>query len=573
MKSAYYHFNNPAELLSSKIAADCSCQLLLQVYLCDDIAAWQLPLQVFLAKHFPNATVVGITSYGQFAGASVQNSGLSLHLTSFKQVQLATHYIAAADSDLEKQVAINALIQPSTKVIILFSTNLLDNHQDLLPLLNQLRPDIVVVGAIAVPKGDMFTAHLLQQSCWHSNGTLLLALSSEHLAAKAIVKQNWFAIGKPFTITQASQFVVNTIAGITVKQLYQRYLGPQAGQHLAAASSIFPLIFDDGVHQISAFVVKALPDGSAIFNRPLQTGQQVRLSFAEINNVLNNDYLAAYEDLPAEQVMVFSCGARVELLKDTIVQELAPLQQKVPCAGCFAFGEIVTLQPGKSNLQSHSMVSLFMAETPATIHFECIKESIVDRYGFDLTNNELLRIYSNVTRAIMADLTAMNDALLKQSQHDHLTGLASRSYLDQELMRAHESFIRYQHVYSVLLLDIDYFKKINDSYGHLNGDKVLKATADNIKQTLRSNDLVGRWGGEEFLVLCPATPLEAAKTLAERIRKVVSMLSINSTEGAIRLTVSIGVATITTGMNIDDVLKQADANLYKAKAEGRNRVI
>lgn len=573
MKSTNYHFKTPAELLSANFTANMSTKLLLQVYLCDEPSAWQLPLQNCLAEYFPNATVVGMTSYGQFAGTIVQQSGLSLQLTEFSQTHVVSQRIAITASYAEKHALVSAMLQADTKVILLYSTNLLHNHHDLLPLINQLRPDILVVGGIAVPQGDALSAYLLQQDTWHSNSTLLLALTHAQLQAKVVTKQNWFAVGKPFIINQASQFVVNTIDGVTVQALYQRYLGPLAKQHLAAASSLFPLIFDDGIHQTSAFVVKALPDGSAIFNRPMCSGQQVRLSFAEINNVLNNDYLAQQTALPAEQVMVFSCGGRVELLKDSIVQELAPLQQQAPTAGCFAFGEITTTATGLSSLHTHSMVMLFLAENNQTLQFSEAPTPEEELEDFNLSANALMRIYSNLTRALMADLTAINESLQDQSLHDHLTGIGNRSYLDNALAHESQRYRRYQEPFSILLLDIDFFKRVNDNYGHLQGDQVLKAVAACLAKEIRTSDLLGRWGGEEFLILCPNTYASAASIFAERIRQAIATLRIPTLAGNLSVTISIGVAESQPKMTIDELLQLADQRLYQAKMQGRNRVV
>lgn len=124
--------------------------------------------------------------------------------------------------------------------------------------------------------------------------------------------------------------------------------------------------------------------------------------------------------------------------------------------------------------------------------------------------------------------------------------------------------------YSLLLIDTDRFKHINDLYGHQKGDEVLCTLAHTLKNCARKSDLVFRWGGEEFVLLLPRTPLDTALSLAEAIRLSVAKVSIS---GLPRFTVSIGVAHHEGNESIDELFKRVDDALYRAKNDGRNRVL
>jgi diguanylate cyclase (GGDEF)-like protein len=130
------------------------------------------------------------------------------------------------------------------------------------------------------------------------------------------------------------------------------------------------------------------------------------------------------------------------------------------------------------------------------------------------------------------------------------------------------------HHLSMVLLDIDHFKKFNDRYGHQAGDAVLKGVAAALKGAVRSFDIAARYGGEEFAVILPETTEEAAREVAERIRRSVSMYPFATEDGkAVRVTVSVGVATAPeNGSTPAALIKQADAALYHSKEDGRNRV-
>lgn len=152
---------------------------------------------------------------------------------------------------------------------------------------------------------------------------------------------------------------------------------------------------------------------------------------------------------------------------------------------------------------------------------------------------------------------------------DALTGLYNRRRLSEALSSEYARFERYGQGFSIVLLDIDHFKNVNDTFGHPAGDAVLQAFAAILKNSSRNPDILGRWGGEEFLVILPDTDRAAALRFAERVRCAV--------EGYVfpietRLTASLGVAAITQGEALHDLIQRADRALYRAKEAGRNRV-
>jgi diguanylate cyclase (GGDEF)-like protein len=164
--------------------------------------------------------------------------------------------------------------------------------------------------------------------------------------------------------------------------------------------------------------------------------------------------------------------------------------------------------------------------------------------------------------------------ILHLSQTDSLTQLYNRRTAQAHLATLMQNPAGYP--ISVVLLDLDFFKKINDSYGHLTGDRVLKAVSQVLRDSLRKNDLIARFGGEEFLLILDGIPCNAAEKVAERCRVLLMNATVLNDEGQqITLTGSFGVACILTGgqVVIDDILRQADQALYRAKENGRNQVV
>lgn len=167
----------------------------------------------------------------------------------------------------------------------------------------------------------------------------------------------------------------------------------------------------------------------------------------------------------------------------------------------------------------------------------------------------------------------MTEELLRMSQTDPLTGIANRRALMGNLEEEYGRAKRYGHHLSVLMLDLDHFKQINDRYGHAIGDTVLKEFVRIVMPEIRVNDCFARMGGEEFAILLPESSLGSACQFAERLCRTVSGLTIDSRQGVIGITVSIGVAVLgDNDTNPEHLINRADRCLYAAKSEGRNRV-
>ena len=196
------------------------------------------------------------------------------------------------------------------------------------------------------------------------------------------------------------------------------------------------------------------------------------------------------------------------------------------------------------------------------------------RQGMELAlrNAELERINKNLESIVAsrtAELVEKNKQLEVLSTSDRLTGLFNRlrldNVLDEELSRNQRS----GNPFSAILLDVDHFKSVNDAHGHQVGDLVLVAVAKLLQNSIREIDVVGRWGGEEFLVVCRETELAGAKVLAEKLRECMAGFDFPVVHTK---TCSFGVATIRPGEPVDSLIARADSALYRAKSNGLNRV-
>jgi diguanylate cyclase (GGDEF)-like protein/PAS domain S-box-containing protein len=175
------------------------------------------------------------------------------------------------------------------------------------------------------------------------------------------------------------------------------------------------------------------------------------------------------------------------------------------------------------------------------------------------------------------DITARKQSekrLTEMATIDALTGLSNRRHFLEQAELYLRQAIRYQRNFSLMMFDLDHFKKINDTHGHDAGDRVLRAVAESAKRELRDTDIIGRIGGEEFAVAMPETDLESAMAAAERLRVGLMNTEVDIESRLIRFTVSIGVTQLDSEiMKLSDMMKIADGYLYTAKENGRNRVV
>ncbi len=155
---------------------------------------------------------------------------------------------------------------------------------------------------------------------------------------------------------------------------------------------------------------------------------------------------------------------------------------------------------------------------------------------------------------------------------DPLTGIGNRPHIEAKVRAAIEDFRRQATDFGILFIDIDHFKDFNDRYGHLIGDKVLRATANTLRQHLRGSDSCGRWGGEEFIVLVHNLDRAGLAKVAEKLRQVVAETGVPEKDTELRVTVSVGASLARAGDTLESLLERADRLMYESKRLGRNRV-
>jgi len=232
-------------------------------------------------------------------------------------------------------------------------------------------------------------------------------------------------------------------------------------------------------------------------------------------------------------------------------------------------GEFVNRRKDGSYYYEAATISPIIDSKGVTTHYLAVKEDITERKHVEealKTVNEQLKLRVMEVEKLQADLR-------KQALHDPLTGLYNRRYLNETLIREIARSERENHQISLIISDIDYFKKINDTYGHQAGDKFLVEIAQLMKRCARESDFVCRYGGEEFLLVLPGITTSDAEKRAEEIRQKCAEICIHYEGHNLTATMSFGVATYPVhGREAEEIIIKADKALYISKSTGRNRV-
>jgi len=206
-------------------------------------------------------------------------------------------------------------------------------------------------------------------------------------------------------------------------------------------------------------------------------------------------------------------------------------------------------------------------------HFEKYTKSDHDRFNQSQRQIKALNQRLHEMEKESTELRKSAEDSRELALKDALTGIWNRQALNEDLEKEFTRWQRYQKPLSIVVWDIDLFKRVNDNYGHAAGDKVLKTIARIFMQATRDADFIARFGGEEFVGVFPETRLEDALSLANKIREKVETSKFHYENKPVAITASAGLATFRPNDTIEDVFKRADAAMYRAKETGRNRCI
>lgn len=438
-----------------------------------------------------------------------------------------------------------------------------------------LPKDIQVFGGGAFnPNMDDDTAFVFSKgNGFLEHGIVFLLLGGEDFHAYSTFISGWKPLKRRFRITKADREVLYELDGKPAFDTYQRFLNINKNDNFFSNTLEFPLFMEHGDIDILRCPLAVNEDDSLVMSSDVQEDAMVRLAYGDPETILSSIRHDGQKiaDFQPDVIQTFSCAARRAFWGDeNISDETVPFSNVAPTAGFYTHGEFIRIDGDMLNFNV-TLVLVAMREG------EPKNDTIVSIYDAQKDNIEKIPIiwrFVSFIEASTAELEEINEKLALTSITDGLTRLYNRAEIERRIRRALDKRAKnhFANNLSLIMLDIDNFKKVNDIYGHKEGDHVIQALSDVLRDTSKDvhASYLGRWGGEEFMILLSEHSIDEAAELAEKIRLAFASISY---ETAGYQTVSIGVTQAKDNEGADTLYNRVDKALYTAKANGKNQVV
>ncbi|WP_298232313.1 diguanylate cyclase [uncultured Azohydromonas sp.] len=555
--------------------------VLAQVFVSRTEDDWAQAVAARVAGVDARIVVVGASTAGEICGGQVRSASNVLSLLLFHTAELhAVAYDCAPGQEAAVAARLAAdLAAPAAaplKGLLLLGTGTDLDTGLLLQALHGQAPGLPLFGGAAADSVQLGRTLVLHGQRVLDQGYVGVGLYGDDLEVLRQAYLGWEPMGKRMRATRASRFVIETIDDQPALDVYRHYLGIGDDDQLFLNAMEFPLLVERDGHLLARVPRHALPGGAIEYIGDVREGEELQFGYAHLDGIVERarGTQAAVRVFEPQAILLYSCNCRFFVMQQDVELELRPYETMAPTAGFFTYGEFCDLGHS-SPLMTSTLLVVALREGPRdgvpALESDAVTTS---RDVYARSHARILSRFQHFVRAIAEDLEHANRELQVLAEHDGLTGLANRRKLQSLVAVETERAQRYGQDFSVMVCDVDHFKRFNDTYGHEVGDEVLRQVAHALVRQVRGTDTVCRYGGEEFVVLLPHTGLDEALQCAERLRSAVAGLC--EQPGHLlpcEVTMSFGVAGYPAhGLNEAALLAAADRALYGAKHAGRNRV-
>lgn len=530
----------------------------------------------------PAAILVGTTTAGEIIHGSLMTGSIVLSVLFFDHS--VVYPIALPCSSGSESETGQRLIReigetgPDVAGVLLFATTMSINMSAFFKGMSREGIGFPVFGGGAgiynrTDKGFIFCGETFM-----NQGVTAVVFSGRNLQIYARSYLGWKPLSKEMTITDADGMLVKSVDNVCAFDIYHRYLDIEDDKEFFDNVLEFPFLLErDGetVVRVPSYVDE---HNGIYFISDLETGEKCRIGYGDPEIIIRDSKTMQKEmsDFDPDAIFLYSCICRRFLMQSDVNFETYPYEAIAPTAGFYTYGEFYGHKDKVQYLNS-SIVIAGMREggKEKNKNKERRQKTIPPPTPseFDPYSNKHNRIVSRLLhfiKAVTSELEQANKELTRLSTTDKLTQINNRLMLDDILQSEIGRSERYQRNFSIILMDIDNFKHVNDNFGHITGDEVLISMANILKENVRKNDAVGRWGGDEFLIVLLETDSDKASLVAEKIRTIINSAVFSVPE---RLSCSFGTANYIKGDSKDKLLVRADKALYEAKNSGRNKVV
>lgn len=562
-----------AAALHQEEAVQKASALLFEVFSSDPSESYIKKIVDIVADQFPNAPIVGSSTSGEIVNDDIHEHTIAFSCLAFTSSTVATFGFDCSSSQEaaagEKIVELVASLKDVKGLEILADTKTI-NYGGLLENLSTLSDDITIFGGGADGYNNSNNTIVYNGRDCFSHGVAGAVMCGKDLFIEGLSSLGWKPLGIAREVSEVSNehgTVLKTMDNLPAINIYEKYLHFNVTQNFHEYVEIFPMMVTRDGYDIARVPIDSYPDGSIYLGADVNVGEKVRLAYADPQVLIEKSFESAEQlaNFQPQGILSFCCITRKGFLKEYASTDCKPFAQIAPTAGFYTYGEIFRL--GKKVIAMNcTLVCIGIREGKAKETKKEIASYKAPLEGHMLAIGRLV----NFVEATTDDLVKANEQLKYYAQHDRLTGLLNRGGIEKVLQDVVAFVDRDIYHASGMMIDVDRFKTINDTYGHAQGDLILKTIADVIRTSARKTDKAGRWGGDEFMVVLPGASEKDACTIAERIRFSIEECSFDN---GCRATVSIGVSEIKKGEELMQFYNRVDQALYCAKEENRNRVI
>lgn len=514
-----------------------------------------------LSKAFPRAAIAGLTTAGGIEDGQMNTGKTILSFMAFDESPVEVLHYNMKD----------------LRAVEILETQLTGNVEPFLDAISALPPSVAIFGGGADTDDLNQPSYVFDKEAIMNEGfVIMLFRGTVKVLTRSVL--GWQPLGRQVTITAMDgNMVIKELDHIAVN-FYEKYLKIDPSVGFDKKTLSFSLVVEkDGV-ELARLPMNCRKDGSLVFNIALHVGDKLRMAYGDPNEIINGSrrVLGRIRDFGPQGMLLFSCVVRRYYLKDDVNQILSAYERITPAAGGYTRGEIDRIEGHVYTMNMNLVSAAFREETKD--HKRTIADITGDPSHMEndpaLNLDDSLSTVQRLASFITVTSKELSDAYQKLAfvaGHDSLTDLLNRGRIEWVLRHLIEDTNKTHHTFSAIMIDIDSFKHINDTYGHSVGDDVLIRLADIMKSGVRPTDYAGRWGGDEFVILLPDTDIDQSEKVADRMRKNFAEADILPDGKAV--TASFGVTTSYEGETLESFYRRMDSALYTAKGAGKNQVI
>ncbi len=527
-------------------------------------------LSVQLRHLLPLAQIIGTSTAGALHQGTIARADAIINIIQFANATITTAH-AAFTPDGEThcfesgKLVSSHINNDETKLLFCYLSGKKTNAESLARGIVSVNPSVTLAGGIASPPANNISPWVFADDRFYESGMVLAAISG-NVQVDAFHSTDWMMLGTPMQVTETHNNRLVSINNTPAKSVYSRYLGNEPEQTVENICSQFPLLTERNGTLFALACNAAGADEPLTLWGELHPSESIRFGILDPVSAMDafHGYTRKIQEHGSQALFMFPSLARLKLMRSLTEDEARQLNSIAPTTGCFCNSQFF-YHPSQKDYLHYAQTIFSLRDSDYAPENKTPTEMLGEFSQDTLQLRAMSHLMGSTTREIEEN-TRQLEAL---ASTDPLTQVLNRHKMQLLLEQEYKRSQRYGRPLSLIMLDLDDFKLVNDSFGHQQGDQVLQQTSAIIQASIRDTDYLSRWGGEEFLILCPETSLNGTFETAERIRLNLEQAHFPE---SIVVTASLGVTAFRPEDTLDRLLHRVDRALYLSKEKGKNQV-